>query len=96
MPKRFREAINDFINALKGFDVEVYLFGSLDRGDYLIDSDVDLIVVAHFLGGMKPWERTAYLRRLAPKNVGFDIISYTREEFKRAKRLFGRELVRIA
>ncbi|RLI30564.1 hypothetical protein DRO48_03065 [Candidatus Bathyarchaeota archaeon] len=91
LPPRFREALNRFLRNLdlnmKG-EYQVYLFGSLARGDYLLDSDIDLIVVSDQLAQMKPWERTAYLRRLAPANVGFDIIGYTREEFERAKERF--------
>jgi len=91
LPLRFRKAINHFLRNLdlnmKG-EYQVYLFGSLARGDYLLDSDVDVIVVSDQLARMKPWERTAYLRRLAPTDVGFDIIGYTREEFERARERF--------
>ena len=81
---RHRRAIETFLahvrSALK--DVEVYLTGSLARGDWLEDSDVDLIVVSDELGHMPPWERYAFLRLLAPADVAFDIIAYTRAEFE--------------
>jgi len=85
---KFRVAIEEFLERLRvelQDDFEAYLFGSLARGDYLIDSDVDIIIVTDRLVGMKPWERLAYLRRLAPRNMGFDILCYTREEFREAQ-----------
>lgn len=94
---RFRNALEEFIGNLlrdlrSGF--EVYLFGSLARGDYLLDSDIDVIVVTDALGGMKAWERTAYLRKLAPGNIGFDIVCYTKEEFREIHYLW-RDILRI-
>jgi len=94
---RFKEALEKFIASLsknlKG-DFEAYLFGSLARGDYLLDSDIDVMVVTKALGHIKPWERTAYLRKLAPENVGFDIICYTMEEFEEVRHL-RRDLLKI-
>lgn len=86
---RFKKAINSFIrNLSKNLKsrFEVYIFGSLAGGDCLIDSDVVLIiVVTDELKDLRFWERTAYLRSLAPENVGFDIICYTFDEFEGAK-----------
>ncbi len=88
LPKRFKEGLEAFIRGLEDnfeSDFSVYLFGSLARGDYLLDSDIDIIVVTDKIRDLKTWERTAALRRMAPKNVGFDIICYTQEEFERTK-----------
>lgn len=88
MPEKFRRALKTFLGALEenfGEGFSVYLFGSLARGDYLLDSDVDVIVVMESLRGLKPWERTSMLRKMAPQDVGFDIIGYTREEFEEIK-----------
>ena len=46
---------------------------------------MDIIVVTDRLAAQKSWERTAKLRRLAPANMGFDIIALTREEFRSAQ-----------
>lgn len=43
---------------------------------------------------MKPWDRTATLRKMAPEDVGFDIICFTEEEFAKARRSL-QPLVRI-
>ena len=87
LSSRHREAIQAFLENLKRElpDAEAYLFGSLARGDWLEDSDVDIIVVTDRLAAQKSWERTAKLRRLAPANMGFDIIALTREEFRSAQ-----------
>jgi len=88
LPERFKEGLETFLKVLEGnfeSDFSVYLFGSFARGDYLLDSDIDIIVVTDKLRDLKTWERTATLRRMAPKNVGFDIICYTLEEFEIAK-----------
>ncbi|MBS7638674.1 nucleotidyltransferase domain-containing protein [Candidatus Bathyarchaeota archaeon] len=88
-PEKFRRALHAFLQALEenfGNNLSVYLFGSLARGDYLLNSDIDLIIVTDRLKGLKPWERTAKLRRMAPEDVGLDILGYTEEEFQRAKK----------
>lgn len=98
LPERFNLAIREFLeNLRKNFEngeIEVYLFGSLARGDYLLDSDVDIIVVSDSLKNRKPWERTSRLRKLASRKVGFDIVGYTKEEFEKVRHLWG-NLVRI-
>jgi len=98
LPLKFRLAIEEFIKNLvknlKDKKLEVYLFGSLAKGDYLLDSDIDLIVVTNSLKDLKKWERTAYLRRLAPKSIGFDIVCYTKEEFEKVQPLWE-DLIKI-
>jgi len=97
LPKRFKEGLEAFLKGLEEnfkSDFNVYLFGSLARGDYLLNSDIDVIVVTDRLRDLKTWERTATLRKMAPKNVGFDIICYTAEEFERIKDQW-KPLVRI-
>jgi len=85
LSERHRRALEAFLSRVRERlrDVEVYLTGSLARGDWLLDSDIDLIVVSDELRGLQPWERYAMLRRLAPRDVAFDILGYTREEFER-------------
>ena len=67
-------------------EVEVYLFGSYARGDWLVDSDIDLIVVSPGLRGLDFGRRYALLRRLLPLDRGFEILAYTPEEFEDVKR----------
>ena len=63
-------------------DVQVYLYGSFARGDWLEDSDVDVIVVSEAFRGMRLSERIGLVRNLAPSNIAFEILAYTPEEFR--------------
>lgn len=67
-------------------DVEVYLFGSYARCDWLVDSDIDLIVVSDGFKGLDLGRRYAFVRRFLPPGRGFEILTYTRDEFEEAKR----------
>ena len=62
--------------------VEIYLFGSFAKGDWLEDSDVDIVVVSEkFLGKTMP-ERINLIRKLAPGDLALEILAYTPEELK--------------
>jgi len=92
IPGRVRRAIEEFLANLERElgDFEAYLFGSYARGDWLEDSDVDIVVVSGALRGV-PWhERYPRLRRLAPDDVPFEILAYTPEEFEEVR---GRSVV---
>ncbi|MCX8204631.1 MAG: nucleotidyltransferase domain-containing protein [Candidatus Nezhaarchaeota archaeon] len=80
--------LKEFAERARGFlsDVEVYLFGSYARGNWLSDSDVDLIVVSDGFRGLDPGQRYVLVRKLLPPNKGFEILTYTREEFEDAKK----------
>lgn len=64
--------------------VEVYLFGSFARGDWLEDSDVDIIVVSDKFEGKPMPERVNAIRKLAPESMAFEILAYTPKELKEA------------
>ncbi|ADY02192.1 hypothetical protein VMUT_1992 [Vulcanisaeta moutnovskia 768-28] len=56
------------------------------RGDWLINSDVDLIAVPLSLRDI-PWhERYLVLRRLLPPSISVEILAYTPGEFEVIKR----------
>ncbi|MEM1610099.1 MAG: nucleotidyltransferase domain-containing protein [Sulfolobales archaeon] len=65
---------------------EVYLFGSYARCDWLIDSDIDLIVVSDGFKSLDLGERYSLVRRLLPSDRGFEILIYTGEEFEQARK----------
>ena len=84
LPLKVEDAIHSFIQRLKEVhpDARIYLYGSFARGDWLEDSDVDMVVVSQdFTEGLV--ERMSKLRRLAPYTVAFEILTYTPEEMKR-------------
>jgi len=88
VPEDVLKMLRDFVRKVKEVlgDVEVYLFGSFARGDWLVDSDVDLIVVSPRFRGLDFGKRYAILRKFLPPNRGFDILAYTPEEFEEVKR----------
>jgi len=63
-------------------DAELYLFGSYARGDWLNDSDVDVIVISKAFEGQDWGDRVKQVRMLAPKEIGFEILAYTPKEFE--------------
>ena len=81
LPLKVEDAIRSFLQRLKEVhpDARIYLYGSFARGDWLEDSDVDMVVVSQgFTEGLV--ERMSKLRRLAPYTVAFEILAYTPEE----------------
>ncbi len=65
---------------------EILLFGSIARGDYKVDSDVDLIVVSEDWGRMPYIDRLSLLYRLWDKPRDATLIPLTRSELKRRVR----------
>ncbi len=76
-------------------NARVYLFGSYARGDHMLDSDVDVVVVSPLFEGMPYPNRVAFVRSLLPPDLGFDIIALTPREFReRLDTPFFKELSR--
>ena len=67
-------------------DATIYLFGSYARGDHLLDSDVDIVVVSSRFKGMNYADRVAMIRLMLPQDMSFDIIALTPKEFEERKR----------
>ena len=88
LPQRIREALREFLARAKEElgGAEVYLFGSYARGDWLYNSDLDLVVVSPRFKGLSVGERYALVRRLLPEDVSVEVLAYTPEEFRRALR----------
>ncbi len=76
-----RRKILDMLKRLaKEIDATIFLFGSYARGDHMLESDVDIIVVSEKFKGMDYIERIAFVRSRLPGAIGFDIIALTPEE----------------
>ena len=86
LPERVRRALEELLERAQEVlgDFEVYLFGSYARGDWIEDSDIDLVVVSPAFRGRGLGERYRILRELLPPDVSVDILAYTPEEFRRA------------
>jgi len=81
---KVRRGLEEFVEKLRAAygDAEVYLFGSYARGDWMEDSDVDVIVVSKAFKGIDMPRRIGKVRNLAPKHIAFQILAYTPEEFQ--------------
>jgi len=85
-PPRVRRALKILSTAIREVyeDAEVYLFGSFARGSWLLDSDVDIVVVSKRFEGKSLPQRVGELRKLAPEDMPFEILAYTPEELGEA------------
>lgn len=63
----------------------VILFGSWARGDALVDSDLDLIVVSGAFQGLGFLERAIRVLEETDLVLGADLLCYTPEEFERKR-----------
>ena len=73
-------------------DAKIIFFGSRIRGDYLKDSDYDIIVISKAFKGEHFTKRsTEVLRTLWSAGVAgdFEVLCYTPEEFERKKKSLG-------
>lgn len=86
-PKEVKDALKDFVRRVKKKlgDAEVYLFGSYARGDWLHDSDIDLIVVSSAFQKLSLGERYVLVRGLLSTEFSVELLLYTPEEFRRAE-----------
>lgn len=87
------EIIETLKNLAKEMDAIVYLFGSYARGDYMLESDVDIIVVTNMFKNMNFIDRTEAVRLKLPSHISFDIIPLTPDELKKKlENIFYREI----
>jgi predicted nucleotidyltransferase len=86
LPRAVEDRIEELADRLRRAigDVEVYLFGSYARGEWLEDSDIDLIVVSKSFEGENIVERIGRLRRIVPEDLPVEILAYTPAELKLA------------
>jgi len=76
-----REKVLEILAKLaEELDATVYLFGSYARGDHLLDSDVDVLVVSERFKGLNQVDRVAFVRQRLPADRAFEIIALTPEE----------------
>jgi len=86
IPEEVKRALKELIRGLRravGEDFKLYLFGSYARGDWIRESDVDVIVVSPKFRDVPRYLRVPMVRKLARKDVPFEILCYTPEELER-------------
>lgn len=91
MGKKRNREIGAFVEKLKKkIDIErVIVFGSRARGDYLEDSDVDLIIISKDFEGVSFYERMDKLILLWESPLDLEALCYTPEEFEEKKKEIG-------
>ncbi|MBI3412907.1 MAG: nucleotidyltransferase domain-containing protein [Candidatus Aenigmarchaeota archaeon] len=65
---------------------KVILFGSRARGDYLIDSDYDLLIVSDKFSKYDWHQRMVEVIKLTEGKFSLDVICLTEEEFEKRKK----------
>ncbi|MBI4613898.1 MAG: nucleotidyltransferase domain-containing protein [Planctomycetes bacterium] len=86
--RKFREVYLPRIVA--AFDPEeVWLFGSRVRGDAMVESDLDAIVVSEAFAGVAWPERMVCVARAADLKNAIEILCYTPEEFRGKREELG-------
>ncbi len=76
-------------------NASIYLFGSYARGDHILDSDVDIVVVSERFKGIDYARRVEIVRVKLPPDMDFDIIPLTPEEFRaKLRKAFFRDISR--
>ena len=85
-PNEVRDALARLAKRLneKFGPAELYLFGSFAKGDWLEDSDIDIVTVSEKFEGRPMPERINAVRGLAPDDMAFEILAYTPKELKEA------------
>ncbi|MEM1928311.1 MAG: nucleotidyltransferase domain-containing protein [Acidilobaceae archaeon] len=92
--RRLYETRRDVVEALeklaRELNATVYLFGSYARGDFTLESDVDIIVVCECFKEVRYPDRVALVRAKLPAEFEFDVIALTPAEFeaRRGRALF--------
>lgn len=75
---------------------KVYIYGSMARGDYHSNSDIDIAVISKDFQGLNHRER--YQKIINPvrkvtKDKPVDLVCYTPKEFKRGQNSFLPEII---
>lgn len=91
LPLKVREAIYDVRGMRWRLGImEAYLSGSYARGDWLVESDIDLIIVSDIFEGKEIGERFWMVKKLFKTHISLDLLAYTRKEFDEAR---GRSII---
>jgi len=86
LPREILEELRDALKRLRERcpDARMYLFGSYARGDWVEDSDVDIVLVSDCFNGMEFENRFKYVRRMLNPKRSYTILAYTQNEFAEA------------
>lgn len=87
LPEDIKEKLEEFVKRLidKLQVKNILLFGSYAKGDWLKDSDLDLIIISDIFEGMDIGERYKSVKKLAPQGISLEALTYTSKEFEKIK-----------
>lgn len=86
IPENIRDVVEDYLNELSN-EIQIdkaILFGSYAKGNYDIDSDIDLAIFSDSFKDMDRIESIKYLLKKARKFRGVDLqpISFTKQDYE--------------
>lgn len=89
--KKVMKILKDYIKKVnKKFKIQdTILFGSRARGDYLLDSDVDLIIISNDFENIEFRKRMGKLLEYWDESIDLEVLGYTQKEFDTMKKRFG-------
>lgn len=89
--ERVEEWLDEFLEVVKEkySPEKILIFGSRARGDHLLESDVDLVIVSKKFEGVNWLTRIREVADLWPGLVLLEPLCYTPEEFEKKKKEIG-------
>ena len=89
--ERMRRDLEKFLNKVKKYYIikKAIIFGSRARGDYFLDSDVDLILISNDFKDLKFIDRIGNIIKFWNYPIDLEVICYTPEEFDKMKKRIG-------
>lgn len=88
IPEEIKKILKDFVAKARENlgDVEIYLFGSYAKGNWLHDSDIDLVLISSAFENIDVSKRYRIVRELLPAKISAELLLYTPEEFEKVKK----------
>ena len=89
--ERMRRDLKKFLNKVKKhYNIKnVIIFGSRARGDYFLDSDVDIILISNDFKDIRFTDRIGNIIEFWNPPIDLEVICYTPEEFEKKKKQIG-------
>ena len=87
MDRKAVEIVKEFVGRVsRDFRVQTaILFGSRARDDYLLDSDVDVLLVSEDFRGIEFTSRMARMYDYWDAEYGLEVLCYTPDEFEKKR-----------
>ena len=89
--ERMRRDLKKFLNKVKkNYNIRnAIIFGSRARGDYFLDSDVDLMLISNDFKDIRFTDRIGDIIEFWNPPIDLEVICYTPEEFEKKKKQIG-------